>query len=141
MILYDFACAEGHVFEAGVASMAAPCPPCPACGSEARRRPSRLHTTGASAGVSREQMPKSWRGVGNGDRETIRHWRDAAVKRERLEERYPELGGDRRPVLAHEGLFAGRPLRAGDDVAKAIDDAHASGGTPHTHTPTDERAR
>lgn len=134
MIIYDFGCAEGHVFEAAVASMASPCPPCPACGADTRRRPSRLNTTGASAGVSREEMPRSWRGVANGDRETIRHWREAAVKRERLEEKYPDLGGDRRPVLAHEGIFAGRPLRAGDDVPRAVDEAHAAAAATVTRS-------
>ncbi|WP_231446522.1 hypothetical protein [Brevibacterium zhoupengii] len=44
-------------------------------------------------------------------------------KREKLEEKYPELGGDRRPILAHEGIFNGRPLRAGDDIGAAVKDA------------------
>ena len=43
--------------------------------------------------------------------------------REKLEEKYPELGGDRRPILAHEGIFNGRPLRAGDDIGTAVKDA------------------
>ncbi|WP_299038501.1 zinc ribbon domain-containing protein [uncultured Pseudokineococcus sp.] len=121
MVLHDFLCGTGHRFEAGVASMTAPDPACPACGSAARRRPSRLNMGGrASTGVAREQMPRSWEGVGRGDRETVAHWRKLAGDRDRLEEKHPELAGDRRPVLAHEGVFASRPLRAGDDPAAVV---------------------
>lgn len=123
MIIYDYGCRDGHLFEAGVASMTAPDPACPVCGGDTRRRPSRVHTTGASAGVAREQMPRSWRAVGNGDAQTIRHWHQVAAAREKLEEKHPELAGDRRPVLAHEGLFAKRPLRAGEDIPTAIVEA------------------
>jgi alcohol dehydrogenase class IV len=31
-------------------------------------------------------------------------------------EKYPELRGDQRPVLAHEGRYHAKPLRAGDDA-------------------------
>ncbi|TXR52544.1 FmdB family zinc ribbon protein [Quadrisphaera setariae] len=127
MVLHDFTCEQGHRFEAGVASMTSPDPACPACGSATRRRPSRLNIGGrASTGVPRERMPRSWEGVGRGDRETIKHWRQVAQHREELEERHPELAGDRRPVLAHEGFFAGRPLRAGDDVAVSLAAAKAA---------------
>jgi hypothetical protein len=34
--------------------------------------------------------------------------------RQKLEEKYPELRGDQRPVLAHEGKYHAKPLRAGD---------------------------
>lgn len=126
MVLHDFTCAAGHVFEAGLASMTSPDPSCPACGATTRRRPSRLNVgSRASAGVPREAMPRSWEGVGRGDRQTVAHWRGIAERREKLEERHPELAGDRRPVLAHEGLFAGRPLRAGDDVTAAVTAARA----------------
>lgn len=37
--------------------------------------------------------------------------------RSKLEEKHPELRGDRRPVLAHEGRYRARPLRAGDPPA------------------------
>ncbi len=40
--------------------------------------------------------------------------RHALERRERLAEKYPELAGDRRPVLAHEGRYATAPLLAGD---------------------------
>jgi hypothetical protein len=39
--------------------------------------------------------------------------------RRKLEEKYPELRGDQRPVLAHEGRYHARPLRAGDPPASA----------------------
>jgi hypothetical protein len=38
--------------------------------------------------------------------------RRTAEERRNLEERHPELAGDRRPVVAHEGHFEGAPLRA-----------------------------
>lgn len=127
MVLHDFTCEQGHRFEAGVPSMTSPDPACPACGGATRRRPSRLNIGGrASTGVPREAMPRSWEGVGRGDRETVAHWRSVAERRERLEERHPELAGDRRPVLAHEGVFAGRPLRAGDDVVASLAAAKAA---------------
>lgn len=137
MILYDYRCRDGHNFEAGVASMSEPAPACPRCGSAADKRPSRVQIGNrASAGPSREQMPKSWNAVRRGDKETIRHWHDLAEKRENLEERYPELAGDRRPVLAHEGIFHDRPLRAGDDIGTAVSEAlvaDAASGSAHSH--------
>lgn len=83
-------------------------------------------------------MPRSWKAAGQGDAETIRHWHNLATKREKLEESYPELAGDRRPVLAHEGIFSGRPLRAGDDIPTAVAQAVAAapaGGHAHSHAP------
>ncbi|MCT1366971.1 hypothetical protein [Kocuria sp. HSID16901] len=77
----------------------------------------------ADAGPSREQMPHSWESIGGGHPDAVAHWRRTIEKREKLEEKYPELAGDRRPVLAHEGIFAKRPLRAGDDIQKATQEA------------------
>jgi hypothetical protein len=113
-------------------------PECPACGAATRRVPSRVQIGGvADAGPSREQMPKSWQAVGGGHPEAVSHWRSQIEKREKLEEKHPELGGDRRPVLAHEGIFRDRPLRAGDDIPSAIraaraasTDAGTAAGTP-----------
>lgn len=121
MILYDLRCADGHRFEAALASMGADNPACPACDAPTSRVPAgaRLHGT-ADAGPSREQMPRSWEAVRGGDPATVDGWRRTIEKRERLEEKHPELAGDRRPVLAHEGVFAGRPLRAGDDPATRL---------------------
>lgn len=123
MVIYDLACGAGHRFEAHLASMFDDNPPCE-CGAATSRVPSRLNLGGAaSAGPSRDDMPTTWRGTGGGDPSTLRGWHEAMTRRERLEEKYPELAGDRRPVLAHEGAFAGRPLRAGDalvaDVARS----------------------
>ncbi|MFD4249240.1 FmdB family zinc ribbon protein [Amycolatopsis thermoflava] len=116
MPIYDYACDCGNRFEALVPSSASPAPSC-ACGSSPRRLPSAVRLGGvASAGPSRDDAPKSWRGTRNGDRETVRHWHQQMTRREKLEQKYPELAGDRRPVLAHEGRFAAAPLRAGDPV-------------------------
>lgn len=121
MILYDFTCQSGHLFEAGVASMMSDNPNCPVCHTSSSRRPSRVNFGGqASTGYSRDQMPRSWQGTGGGDKETVKHWHKIAQKREKLEENHPELAGDRRPILAHEGIFTQKPLRAGDDIAQSV---------------------
>jgi putative FmdB family regulatory protein len=119
MILYDFKCADcSGLFEIPVSSMSAPSPQCPDCnGARLRRVPSPVNIGGsASAGIARENMPRSWSAVGRGDRSVVDGWRNAAIQRDKLEAKYPELGGDRRPVLAHEGIFANSPLRAGDPL-------------------------
>ena len=127
MILYDYQCVNEHRFEAAVTSMTDAAPDCPSCGAETAKRPSRVQLGGrASTGPSREQMPRSWNAVGQGNKETIRRWHDLAAAREKLEERHPELAGDRRPVLAHEGIFHRKPLRAGDDIATSIAEAVAT---------------
>ena len=54
----------------------------------------------------------------NGDRDYVTHLRRTAEERTRLEERHPELAGDRRPIVAHEGRFEHAPLRAGDPLPR-----------------------
>lgn len=130
MIIYDFKCSEGHRFEAVVESMSSPNPDCAWCGNLSQRVPSRVRIgNSASAGSSRDDMPKSWTGMGGGHPEAVSHWRKQMEKREKLEEKYPELGGDRRPILAHEGIFNGRPLRAGDDIGTAVKQANETANT------------
>jgi hypothetical protein len=126
VIFYDFRCTQGHIFEAALPSMFAEDPACQSCGSKTNRTPSPVGLSGrADPGPSREERPRSWRQVNGGNPSTIRAWQRAIEKRERLEDKYPELAGDSRPVLAHEGVFAKHPLRAGDDVASAIASASA----------------
>ena len=66
-----------------------------------------------------DQMPQTWRGTYEGNPEYLgqlrRQWND----RQKLEEKYDELRGDRRPVLAHEGRYHAAPLRAGDPPASS----------------------
>ena len=50
--------------------------------------------------------------------DSMEQWRQWGA-REKLEEKYPELRGDQRPVLAHEGKYHDKPLRAGDPPASA----------------------
>lgn len=121
MILYDYRCEQGHGFEAGVTSMTSPDPDCPSCGTRTHRVPSQVRLGGvADTGPSREEMPHSWQGIAGGHPEAVSHWRKKIERRERLEDKHPELAGDRRPVLAHEGIFQGRPLRAGDDIGASV---------------------
>ncbi|WP_152343384.1 zinc ribbon domain-containing protein [[Arthrobacter] sp. ATCC 21022] len=117
MILYDFRCVEGHVFEASLSSMFADDPVCPVCSSAAKRKPPRIGLSGrVDPGPSKEDRPRSWQQVNGGDPETVRAWQRSIEKREKLEERYTELAGDNRPVLAHEGIFSSKPLRVGDEM-------------------------
>lgn len=121
MILYDFRCTKGHRFEAGVETMTAPNPSCLECGSPTKRVPSAVRIGGiADTGPSREEMPHTWRDIHQGDPDAVAHWRTKIERREKLEEKHPELAGDRRPILAHEGIFQGRPLRAGDDIGASV---------------------
>lgn len=121
MMIYDYRCRKcSNAFEAAVPSMASDNPHC-SCGGSTERIIRNVAIGGvADAGPSREQMPKSWKSTRGGDPETLRHWHRIATKRHDLEEKYPELAGDRRPVLAHEGIFSDAPLRAGDNVKKVI---------------------
>lgn len=131
MPLYDYACACGNRFEALVPFVAlaeaadSPAPPCPACGGAPRRMlPSRVALLGrATPPPARGRAPTSWEQTNGGDRETILHWQHTLEQRQKLEDKYPELAGDSRPVLAHEGPFAAEPLRA--------DDPHSH---PHSHS-------
>ena len=129
MIIYDVLCASAHRSEITLDSMFDDTPACAGCGGPTWRVPAAVRLSGrADAGPARDQMPNTWQGIGRGDAETVRGWHGLMSKREKLEEKYPELAGDRRPVLAHEGAFATAPLRAGDPLAASI--ARATFGTP-----------
>ncbi|KXZ57205.1 hypothetical protein Bravens_02035 [Brevibacterium ravenspurgense] len=120
MIVYDVKCGAGHRFEAMLKTMDSPTPDC-TCGEPTRRMITRVNRgNAASAGRSRDEMPNTWRGIGNGNRDLVRGWHKEMRKREKLEEKYPELGGDRRPVIAHEGKFEASPVRAGDAGSDAL---------------------
>jgi hypothetical protein len=96
-------------------------PLCPACQTPTQRRPAAIRLHGrADPGPSQAERPRSWEQVNKGDPETVRGWQKAIEQREKLEAKYPELAGDNRPVLAHEGIFARNPLRVGDDLARSI---------------------
>jgi hypothetical protein len=73
-------------------------------------------------------MPQTWRGTYNGDREYLTSLRRTAETRRSLEDRHPELAGDRRPIVAHEGPYEGAPLRAGDTAHPPVH-GHNHGGT------------
>jgi hypothetical protein len=86
-----------------------------------------------------ELMPQTWRGTYEGNREYLGELHREWGARQKLEEKYEELRGDRRPVLAHEGRFHGAPLRAGDPLpgAAAPTHAHAPGHADgHGHSPS-----
>jgi hypothetical protein len=95
-------------------------PVCPACGNDdCRRVPSVAALLGrATLPPGREAAPRSWEQTIHGDRDTIRHWQRTLEQRGQLEEKYPELAGDNRAVLAHEGRYASSPLRAGHRGAR-----------------------
>ncbi len=114
MAIYDLRCAQGHAFEV-IQSFSAPLPPCPACGAATAKVPSRIGLRGAARlPPAHDRLPQTWRGTYHGDREYLRELRSSAQARTRLEHKHPELAGDRRPIVAHEGPYEGKPLRAGD---------------------------
>ena len=116
MPLYDCCCPQGHVFERQVPmAEGAAAQPCPACAQPSRKIPSAPRLTGqASAGTPAEAMPQTWRGTYEGNPEYLGQLRKQWSARQKLEEKYPELRGDQRPVIAHEGRYHDAPLRAGD---------------------------
>jgi len=129
--LYDYRCSAGHRFEA-MAPLTAPgsgvCP----CGADAVKVPSRVALGRvADTGRPRELMPQTWRGTYEGNREYLGELRREWGTRQKLEEKHPELAGDQRPILAHEGRFHGAPLRAGDPLPTHTHGGHTHGG--HTH--------
>lgn len=142
MIRYTYLCAQRHRFSADLPSMFADDPVCPSCGEQGNRVPANPRLSGhASAGPSREHMPKSWKAIRGGHPDVVSGWRGVMEKREKLEEKYPELAGDRRPVLAHEGIFRDKPLRVGDDITASVGAAvkrdvdKGGDGSGHAHGP------
>ena len=118
--LYDYCCPQGHVFEQMATIAARAQQACPACGQVGDKIPSRVTLGGrADPGPSKEQMPQTWRGTYEGNPEYVGQLRQQWGARQKLEEKYPELRGDQRPVLAHEGKYHAKPLRAGDPPASA----------------------
>ena len=118
MPIYQLRCGQGHSFEA-IQSFRASLPVCPECGGETAKVPSVFGISGRAARSlppPPEAMPQTWRGTYEGNREYVTQLRRTAEQRRALEDRHPDLAGDRRPVLAHEGRFESTPLRAGDPI-------------------------
>ena len=125
MPVYELRCAAGHRFEV-LQAFAAPLPAC-ACGAATTKLPSAFGVGGtAVVPPPPERMPQTWRGTYHADREYMTTLRRTAAARRDLEDRHPELAGDRRPVVAHEGPYEGDPLRAGDPPAPAHSHTHDS---------------
>jgi len=125
--IYELRCDEGHRFEV-LQSFDAALPSC-RCGAAAVKVPARFGVAGTAAvPPPPERMPQTWRGTYNGDREYLTSLRRTAETRRSLEDRHPELAGDRRPIVAHEGPYEGAPLRAGDTAHPPVH-GHNHGGT------------
>lgn len=114
MPIYDLRCQLGHRFEV-LQSFTAELPACPVCGSLTVKLPAGCALSGV-AGVppAHDRQPQTWRGTYSGNRGYLAELRTQAEERSRLEASYPELAGDRRPVIAHEGRYEAAPLRLGD---------------------------
>lgn len=111
MPLYDYACSCGVRFETMVPSWSSPAPACPACGGETHRRPPSPAFGGRAAPPpAMSTAPQTWSGLGNGDRDTITHWRRRVDARQEFEARHPEHREHREAVAAHEGAFERKPL-------------------------------
>lgn len=116
MPIYDLRCQQDHRFEV-IQSFTAELPACPVCGSATAKLPAGCALSGV-AGVppAHDSQPQTWRGTYHGDRGYLAELRTQAQARSRLEAKYPELVGDRRPVIAHEGRYEAAPLRLGDPL-------------------------
>ena len=115
MPLYDYRCPQGHIFEQMATIAGREQQDLPGLRAARRRSPPGCQLGGqASPGLGREQMPQTWRGTYEGHPEYVGQLRRQWEARQKLEDKYEELRGDRRPVLAHEGRYHGAPLRAGD---------------------------
>jgi putative FmdB family regulatory protein len=135
MPIYVYRCDCGLRFER-LTSFDAEAPGCPECGGATRKVPAGFSLGGqANPGLSQERMPQTWRGLYNGDREYVTNMQRTWERRQKLEAKHPELAGDQRPILAHEGRYHDRPLRAGDEVGGAPAAAHGHGhGHGHGHS-------
>ena len=139
MPIYEFKCGSGLRFER-LMSFDAPAPGCPSCGGETRKVPSGLSLGGqADAGLSKERMPQTWRGTYEGNREYVTGLQRQWERRQRLEARHPELAGDQRPIVAHEGRYHGAPLRAGDPVIGGSPGPGHGHGHGHGHASAAEK--
>ena len=133
MPIYEYRCDCGGMVEVLAAHDSA-APACPACGAETRKLVSGFALGGrADAGLSQSQMPQSWKGTYDGNREYVTNLQRQWERRQRLQDRYPELAGDVRPVVAHEGQYSVVPLRAGDPAADALGEGFVGGGHHHPH--------
>ena len=144
MPLYDYRCPQGRCFERMVPIAARQQQDCPACGQPGGKLPSRVSLGGqASPGPAMEQMPQTWRGTYEGNPEYLGQLRRQWETRQKLEDKYEELRGDRRPILAHEGRYHGAPLRAGDPVGPVgpVGHGHRHGPGPHAHRPGPDGSR
>ncbi|WP_298208992.1 hypothetical protein [Ferrimicrobium sp.] len=116
MPIYELGCENGHRIEVLLA-LDEHIPACEECGLEMTRLPSRFAIGGRANPLPRQEaMPQTWRGTYEGNKEYVTSLRKTVEKRQQIEERYPELAGDRRPILAHEGRYEAEPLRAGDPM-------------------------
>jgi putative FmdB family regulatory protein len=134
MPIYDYRCDCGLRFER-LMGRDAPAPACPECGAATRKVPSRPALHGqADPGLAKEQMPQTWRGTYNGNREYLTAMQRKWDQRQRLEAKHPELAGDTRPVAAHEGRYEQAPLRAGEPMITPAAEPPAHGhGHGHGH--------
>lgn len=135
MPIYEYRCRCGRRFERFVRHVDDEAATCAGCGAQAAKVPSTLALGGhADPGLSRDRMPQTWRGTYRGDREYLNRLQRDWERRRNLEERHPELAGDTRPVLAHEGRFHDAPLRAGDPHPHPHPHSHShSHGQGHGH--------
>ncbi|MEU7242920.1 FmdB family zinc ribbon protein [Streptomyces sparsogenes] len=133
MAIYELSCVTGHRFEV-IQSFTAPLPSCPECGGATRKVPSNFAIGGAATmPPPPERMPQTWKGTYRGDRDYVTALRRTAEARQKLEDKHPELAGDRRPVIAHEGRYEAAPLRAGDTPHAPTETAGHSHSHAHQH--------
>jgi putative FmdB family regulatory protein len=133
MPIYEYRCDCGGTVEV-LAAPGSPAPACQACGAETRKLVSGFAVGGrADAGLSQSRMPQTWKGTYDGNPEYVTNLQRQWERRQRLEDRYPELAGDVRPVVAHEGRYSVVPLRAGEPAVTTSGEGLVGGGHHHPH--------
>ncbi len=94
MPIYVYRCECGARFER-LTGFDAAAPGCPSCGGRTRKIQAGFSLGGqAGAGLAKEQMPQTWRGVYNAHPEYIGRMQRQWEGRQRLEAKYPEIAGD-----------------------------------------------
>lgn len=140
MPIYVFKCGTCELRFEELTSFDATAPGCPGCGGDTRKIPAGFSLGGqANAGLAKEQMPQTWRGTWGGNREYVTGLRRQWDRRQKVEAKHPELAGDQRPIIAHEGRYHDAPLRAGDTPlggAAGHGHGHGHGHAPKTTAPT-----
>ncbi len=138
MPLYDYSCECGQRLEVFVHSVAQRHNEqlCATCGKAMLRNIGSVSLGGAAVPASARGIPTSWQALRGAKPDGVGFWRGRVEAQMKIEEKYPELRPSTDPVLAHEGVFEGRPLRVSDLVKNGAIRPAGHAHVALTSTPT-----